>query len=222
MNSVVIVITGFLGSRLQVALPEKVNQRIMEAVGLSIIVMGMSGALSGNTLVIILSMVIGAAIGEWLDIDGRIHRGMDKLQLKFQSHPRLQNGNFSEAFISATMLYCVGSMVIVGAIESGLTGDNSTLYTKSLLDGITAILLASSLGSGVMFSALPVLVIEGGLTILASFLAPLLSPAIVTEIVGVGSVLLLVVGLNLSGLANLKIMNFVPAMLFPPIIMLFM
>ncbi len=222
VDTIVIVITGFLGVRLQVAIPEKVNQRIMEAIGLSIMVMGMAGAISGNTLVLILSMVIGATLGEWLDIDGRIHQVMGKLQSKFKSHPRLQNGNFTEAFISATMLFCVGSMVIVGSIESGLTGDNSILYTKSLLDGITAFLLASSLGSGVIFGALPVLVIEGGITILASFLAPLFSPAIVTEIVAVGSVLLFALGLNLSGLADLKVMNFVPAILFPPFIMLFM
>ncbi len=222
MDSIVIVITGFLGVRLQVAISDQVNQRIMEAIGLSIMVMGMAGAIAGDTLVLILSMVIGATIGESLDVDGRIHRGMDKLQSKFKSHPRLQDGDFTEAFISATMLFCVGSMVIVGSLESGLTGDNSTLYTKSLLDGITAFLLASSLGSGVIFGAIPVLVIEGGITILASFIAPFLSPAVVTEIVSVGSVLLFGLGLNLTGLADLKIMNFVPAILFPPLIMLFM
>lgn len=222
VNAVVIVIAGTLGAKIKSAIPERMNKRLMEAIGLSIAVMGIAGAIEGqNTLLMILSLVIGTLIGEGLDLDGRIISGVNKIEARFASKAKFEGGSLAQGFISATMIFCVGSMIIIGSLESGLTGDNSMLYIKSLLDGITGFLLASSLGAGVALSAIPVLVIEGGLTLLATFLAPFLADAVVTEIISVGSVLLIGLGLNMAGLSEFKIMNFAPAIILPPILMFF-
>lgn len=222
VNAVVILIVGVIGAKIKSAIPERMNKRLMEAIGLCIVVMGIAGAIEGqNTLLMILSMVIGTLIGEGLDLDGRIISAVNQIEARFIKSTPGEKGNLAQGFISATMIFCVGSMIIIGSLESGLTGDNSTLYIKSLLDGITGFLLASSLGVGVALSALPVLVIEGGLTLLATFLAPFLADAVVTEIISVGSVLLIGLGLNMAGLSQFKIMNFAPAIILPPILMLF-
>lgn len=223
VNGIVVMLTGIIGAKIKSAIPEKVNERLMEAIGLSIVVMGISGAVAGqNTLMMILSLVIGTLIGETIDLDARIIQGVNKIEQKYSSRNHSENGSLAQGFISATMIFCVGSMIIIGSLESGLTGDNSTLYIKSLLDGITGFLLASSLGIGVALSAIPILIIEGGLTLLAVFLAPYLAPDVVTEVISVGSVMLIGLGLNMAGISQFKIMNFAPAILLPPLLMLFM
>ncbi len=200
---------------------ERINKALMQGIGLVVLSIGITGVMQGeNSMVMILSMVFGILIGEGIDINGYVDHFVDWLGHKFQTDGA-QN-NFSQGFLSATMLFCIGSMAIVGSLESGLLGDNSTLYTKSVLDGISAILLTSTLGIGVAFSSIPLLLYQGALILFAQFLAPLLHDAVIIEITTIGSLLLIGMGLNLLEMTNIKIMNFVPAIFLPILFMQFM
>lgn len=222
VNAVAIVVCAFIGVQLRSGIPERVQNSLMQAVGLCVLSMGIAGAIQGQeTLVMILSIVLGTLIGEWIDIDRRVINGVNLIEQKVDKRTA-KFGDLTQGMISAAMIFCIGSMAIVGSLESGLIGDNSTLYTKSILDGITSILLGSSLGIGVALSAIPVLIIQGSITILAGFIQPLLSDAVITEIISVGSVLLLGLGLNMIGVTQFKIMNFVPAIILPVLLMMFM
>lgn len=223
VNAITIVICTIVGVKLRTGIPDRVQNSLMQAVGLCVIAIGISGAVKGQeTLVMIMSVVVGTLMGEWVDIDHKVIHGIEKIEQKLNKDGAAKYGNLSQGMISASMIFCIGSMAIVGSLESGLIGNHSTLYTKSILDGITSILLGSSLGIGVALSAIPVLLIQGTITVLATFIAPLLSQAVITEIISVGSVLLLGLGLNMIGLTQFKIMNFVPAILLPVLFMLFM
>lgn len=222
VNAAAIVVCTIIGVQLRTGIPEKVQSSLMQAVGLCVLAIGISGAIQGNnTLVLILSVVIGTLIGEWVDIDRRVINGIQMIEQKM-SKGTTKYGDLAQGMISAAMIFCIGSMAIVGSLESGLVGDNSTLYTKSILDGITSVLLGSSLGIGVALSAIPVLILQGSITLLAVFIQPLLSDAVITEIISVGSVLLLGLGLNMIGVTQFKIMNYVPAIILPIFLMLFM
>lgn len=221
VDAIAVIIAGAIGLIIKEGIPVRVNERLIQAIALCIIAIGISGAIKGQeTLVQIISMTLGTVIGEGFDLDQGIQRFSNFLQTKLQKWPEL--AGIGEGFISASMLFCIGSMVIVGSLESGLTGNNTTLYAKAVIDGITALLLASSLGVGVIFGAFPVLIIEGGLTLFAGLLAPLLTPLVINEMIALGSIILIGLGLNMLEVTQLKIMNFVPAMLFPAILMLFM
>lgn len=221
MNGLAIVVASFVGIFLRQGIPERIHDGMMRAIGLAVILIGINGAIQGQeTLIMILSIVIGAFIGELIDIDRRVIQGVDKLKNKFIGQDS-NSDRITQGFLSATMIFCIGSMAIIGSLESGLTGDNSTLYTKSVLDGITSFLLASSLGHGVLFSAVPVVIWQGFIYIFATILEPLLSAAIITEVISVGSILLIGLGLNMVNATDLKIMNYTPAIFMPMILMLF-
>lgn len=214
VNSVVVLLTGAIGLIIGQRIPEKMNLAIMQGIGLVVVSIGISGVVKGeNTLVLILSMVLGILIGESLDIHQRINDFIDKVTKRLSGDG--DQSQFNQAFMTATMLFCIGSMAIVGSLESGLTGDNGTLYTKSVIDGISAILFSSSLGVGVLFSSIPLLVYQGGLILFAQLLAPLLSDAVILEMTTVGSVLLIGMGLNMLNLTDFKMMNFVPGIFIP-------
>lgn len=220
VNSVVIVLASLLGLVIGRKIPETLNETLMQGIGLIILTIGISGAIQGeNKLVLIASMVIGIIIGESIDIDGKVNRFVQQISSRFKGEG--DQSQVTQAFLSATMLFCIGSMAIVGSLESGLVGDNSTLYTKSIIDGISSILLTSSLGIGVIFSSIPVLLYQGALILFAQFLAPLLSDAAILEMTTVGSVLLIGMGLNLLKITDIKMMNFVPAIFLPILFMLF-
>lgn len=221
VNSVVVVLTSAIGLIIGQRIPEKMNLAIMQGVGLVVVSIGISGVVNGdNTLVLIVSMVIGIIIGEGIDIHQRINHFIDKVSKRFSGGK--DQSQFTQAFMTATMLFCIGSMAIVGSLESGLTGDNATLYTKSVIDGISAILFSSSLGVGVIFSAIPLLFYQGGLVLFAQFLAPLLSDAVILEMTTVGSVLLIGMGLNMLNLTDFKMMNFIPAIFVPMLLVQFL
>lgn len=186
-----------------------------------VITIGISGAVNGvNTLVLILSMVIGIVIGEGLEIHQRINLFIEKATKRLNGDK--DQSEFTQAFMTATMLFCIGSMAIVGSLESGLTGDNATLYTKSVIDGISAVLFSSSLGIGVLFASIPLLLYQGSLIIFAQLLAPILSDAVILEMTTVGSVLLIGMGLNMLDITDFKMMNFIPAIFLPILLMLFL
>lgn len=206
-----------VGSRLQ--------EIIMQGVALCVLFIGISGSLKGsNTLVAIISMVIGAVIGELLDLDRRMHALGDWVQKKTERLNKTGSNSpsISEGFVTASLLFCVGAMAIVGSLENGLTGNCDTLKAKAMLDGISSIVFASSLGIGVMFSAVGVFLYQGSISLLASFLSPVLSDAVIAEMTCVGSLLILALGLNMLNLTKIKVMNLVPAIFLPIILCMFM
>lgn len=213
-------LAGHFSSRLPAGsarLGKRLQTIIMQGVALCVMFLGISGSLKGqNSLITILSMVIGAIIGELLDLDKRMRALGDWVQKKTE---RLALGNgkasISEGFVTASLLFCVGAMAIVGALQDGLTGDHSTLFAKSLLDGISSIVFGASLGLGVSFSAVAIFLYQGLIAVLASFLAPFLSDAVIAEMTCVGSLLIVALSLNMLNLTKIKVMNLVPAIFLP-------
>lgn len=206
-----------IGTRLQ--------EIIMQGVALCVLLIGISGSLKGsNTLITIISMVIGAVIGELLDLDLRMHTLGDWVQKKTErlAKPKSNSPSISEGFVTASLLFCVGAMAIVGSLENGLTGNCDTLKAKAMLDGISSIVFASSLGIGVAFSAIGIFLYQGSISLLASFLSPVLNDAVIAEMTCVGSLLILVLGLNMLNLTKIKVMNLVPAIFLPILLCTFM
>ena len=206
------------------ALGARLQNIITQGLALCVIYLGVSGSLKGqNSLITILSMVIGALVGELLDLDGAMYRLGDWVQKKMaRLAPAGGQASISEGFVTASLLFCVGAMAIVGALNDGLTGDHDMLFAKSLLDGVSSVVFAASLGIGVAFSAAAVLVYQGAIALLASFLAPFLGDAVIAEMTCVGSLMIVAIGLNMLGLTKIKVMNLVPAMLPPLLLCRFM
>jgi len=206
------------------ALGARLQNIITQGLALCVIYLGVSGSLKGqNSLITILSMVIGALVGELLDLDGAMYRLGDWVQKKMaRLAPAGGEASISEGFVTASLLFCVGAMAIVGALNDGLTGDHDMLFAKSLLDGVSSVVFAASLGIGVAFSAAAVLVYQGAIALLASFLAPFLGDAVIAEMTCVGSLMIVAIGLNMLGLTKIKVMNLVPAMLPPLLLCRFM
>ena len=205
-------------------LAERLKTIIMQGVALCVMYLGISGCLEGNnSLIAILSMVLGALIGELLDLDKRMRSLGDWVQ-KRTEHLVTNGGqaSISEGFVTASLLFCVGAMAIVGALQDGLTGDHSTLFAKSLLDGISSIVFGASLGLGVAFSAVAILLYQGSISLMASFLQPYLGDAVIAEMTCVGSLLIVALSLNMLGLTKIKVMNLVPAIFLPILLCLVM
>ena len=199
------------------ALGQRLQTIIMQGVALCVMYLGISGCLKGSqTMVAILSMVLGAILGELLDLDRRMRGLGDEVQ-KRTAHLALDGGSasVSEGFVTASLLFCVGAMAIVGALQDGLTGDHSTLFAKSLLDGISSVVFGAALGIGVLFSAGAVFLYQGVIALLASLLQPYLGDAVIAEMTCVGSLLIVALSLNMLGLTKIKVMNLVPAIFLP-------
>ena len=198
------------------ALGARLQDTIMKGVALCVLYIGISGSLKGeNTLVAIISMALGAIIGETLDLDRKMQNLGDWLQRKTK---RFVKGDspIAEGFVTASLLFCVGAMAIVGSLENGLTGNYDTLKAKSVLDGISSIVFSSSLGIGVMFSAVAIFLYQGSISLLAGVLSPLIgSVAVQNEMTCVGSLLIAALSLNMLGVTKIKVMNLVPACLMP-------
>lgn len=204
-----------LGARLQTI--------IMQGLALCVLYIGISGSLKGeNTLTAIIAMALGAVIGESLDLDRRIHALGDWVQAKVSRLLPARDGatSISDGFVTASLLFCVGAMAIVGALENGLTGQYDTLKAKSVLDGISSIVFASSMGAGVTFSAAAVFLYQGAISLLAGLLSPLLGEAVIAEMTCVGSLLIVALGLNMLNVTKIKVMNLVPAIFLPMLLCL--
>jgi len=183
----------------------------MQALGLSVILIGLQMALSGTRpLLVIGSLLLGAVTGELMDIEGRIAAIGEWLKQRFRS----ESSTFVQGFVTASVLYCTGAMVIVGSIRDGTVGDPSILYIKSLLDGVASIAFASSLGVGVAFSALSVFAIQGAITLLASKLAFLQSPGVIEAVTATGGLLILGIGINILEIKQIRVGNLVPALVY--------
>ena len=224
VNTGTVIIGSLIGLLLGNILPERLRDTVMKGLGLCTIFIGVTGMLDGtNALITIISIAVGAVIGELLDLDGRLNRFADRLERKFKKD-RTGGPSLAEGFVTASLVFCVGAMTVVGALNDGLMGNHEMLFTKATLDFVSSMIFASSLGIGVMLSAAAVLVIQGSIACLASLVAPLLqqNPATIPEMTVVGSVLIVGLGMNLMGLSKLKVMNYVPAIFLPILLCLFM
>ncbi len=212
VNSLAIVIGSFIGLFLRESINEKVSNTIMNGLALCVIYIGISGALKGDTtIVMIISIVIGAIIGEFIDIDKKLENLGEIIEKRFNKN----DGNISIAhgFVTATLLFCIGAMAIVGSLESGLNNNHSTLYAKSILDGISSIIFASTLGIGVVLSAIVVFIYQGSITLAAGFLSTFLSDIAINNMTAVGSLLIIGIGLNMLGITKIKVSNLLPAII---------
>lgn len=200
-------------------IPERFSELIMKGIGLCTVYIAFGHLLDGSkTLVTILSMVLGAVIGGWLDLDGKLKKLSEVLERKFSGG----GGSFAQGFLSATLLFCVGTMTITGSLESGLLQQHSILFAKATMDTIAALIFASSLGMGVLFSSVPVLLYQGSIALLASVARPYLGDAVIAEMNTVGSLLLFGLSLDLLDIKHLPLMNYLPAMFLPILLCTFM
>ncbi len=212
VNCAAIICASLVGILFKNGVPEKYNQTVMQAMGLTVILVGIKSALGcDDLLIIIISLAIGSVVGEFIGIESYLERVGNFLETKFSKN---SNG-FSAGFVTASLMYCVGSMAIVGSLESGLTGNHDTLFAKACIDGIISIILTTSLGIGVMFAAIPVLVYQGVITLAAGVLKPLLIPAVVNQMSGTGGLLILALGLNMLRDKKIKVGNMLPAVFIP-------
>ncbi len=212
VNSLTIVGGSLVGLLFKKGIPEKYNQTVMQAMGLCVIIIGVKGALGcDDLLIIIMSCALGSLIGERIGIENLLERIGNFLQKKIAG----TGTGFSSGFVTASLMYCVGSMAIVGSLESGLTGNHATLFAKATIDGIVSIILGSSLGIGVLFSSVSVLLYQGGITLLAGLLKPLLIPAVVSQMSATGGVLIVGLGLNMFREKKIKVGNMLPAVFIP-------
>ena len=222
VNTVAVIGGSCIGLLLKKGIPERFSDIMMKGLGLCTLYIGISGALKGeNTIVLIISMVAGALIGEGLDLDEKLNRLGKFLENRFKA----KEGNktsIAEGFVTASLLFCVGAMTIVGSLQSGLTGNHEMIFAKSMLDFVAAIIFASSLGIGVIFSAAFVLVYQGTIVLLAQWLSPLLTDYTIGEMTCAGSVIIIALALNMLGITKMKVMNFVPAIFIPILLCMFL
>lgn len=224
VNAVVIIVGALLGMLIKGKLSERFKAIIMQALGLSVIIIGLSGTLSAifrvasdgtlennDIMVMIIYLVAGAIIGEAIDVEQKLNRFAEFIQRKLPG----SGGNFSVGFVTATLLFCVGAMAIVGSLEEGLTGNADTLYAKSILDCTSSIIFSATMGIGVLFAAVPVLLYQGSITLLAGSLKPLLTPEVISQMSLVGNILILGIGLNILEIRSIKVANMLPAVFLP-------
>ena len=217
INVITVIAGSLVGLLFKKGIPEKVSQAAMVGLGVCTLYIGVSGSLCGeNVLIVIAAVVLGAIAGTLLDIDGAINRLAESVENKFKKGGK--KASVAEGLVSATLLFCVGSMTVTGSIQAGLTGDHSILITKATLDLVSSMMLASSLGIGVLLSAVSVFVIQGGLVLLAGVIAPFLSAGAINEMTCAGSLLIIMIGTNLMGITKLKVADYLPAILFAPVI----
>ncbi|MFI3238288.1 MAG: DUF554 domain-containing protein [Lachnospiraceae bacterium] len=219
VNVLAVVIGSVLGILFKSGMKEKYREILMTALGLAVLFVGLSGALDGLLeadavpMLYIVSLVVGSLLGTWIDIERRLESLGDFIEQKMKG----SESNISQGFVTASLIYCVGTMAILGSIESGISSDHTTLYIKSMLDGVMSIILASSMGIGVMISSLSVLIYQGSITLFASVLQPFITVDMMREIGIVGGVLIFCLGLNILEFKKIKVGNMLPAIVVPVI-----
>ena len=217
VNTVGVIIGSIFGLLFKKGIPEKISDSLQVILGFATAYVGISGALEGkNVLITILSLVVGAVLGTLIDIDKRLNDLGGFVERKFNRGTG--KVSLAQGFVTASLLFCVGSMTIVGSLQAGISGNNEMLFTKSLLDFVMSIVLTSTLGIGVMLSALFVLVFQGGIALLSGFVAPYLGDAVIAEMTCTGSILVIAIGMNLAGISKVKVANYLPAVFAPILI----
>lgn len=218
INFAAILAGATVGVFFRGGIPERFRIHIMQGLALCVMLIGIRGAIGAqDLLVVIFCMVLGGVLGEALDIEKRLQHLGDRAQKAFGG--KQQSGStFAQGFVTASLVYCIGAMAIVGALDSGLKGDHTTQIAKAMLDGLSAVIFASTLGPGVALSAVPVLIYQGGITLLSGLIAPWLTDGVIAEMSAVGGLLILAIGLNLLGVTKIRIGNFLPAVFLPLLI----
>ena len=211
VNTAAVIVGSLIGMAAGKRIPERLKTILMQCLGLSTILIGLQMALSEKDVIPTIGcLLIGALTGELINIEA----AMDSLGEWLKVRARSDSSTFVEGFVTTSLLYVTGAMVIVGSIQDGTTGDATTLYIKSMLDGVASIAFASTLGIGVAFAALSVLFVQGALTLLASQLAFLQQPAVLAAITATGGLLIVAIGFNLLNMVKIRIGNLLPALIY--------
>lgn len=212
INSLTIIFGCFIGLLLKGYFPERIRIILFQGIGLITLILGIQMAILANDiLLIILSLLMGGIIGEIIDIEKKLDKMGEKIRLLFKYHKG--NEKFTEGFVTASLLYCVGSMAIMGAIEEGINGNPDILIAKSALDGISSLIFASSLGVGVLFSAIPVFLYQGTITKVAFLVKNWITNDIIQEMTALGGILIIGLSLNILELKKIKTANLLPSLL---------
>lgn len=209
VNSVAIIIGGILGTLFQGGIRDRAKETIMAGLGLAVVLIGLGMALkTTNPLIVIGSLVLGGLIGEWVDIEARLLAWAKRVE------GRLIKGEsrMAQAFVTTSLIYCVGAMAVTGSLESGLTGTHDTLFAKAVIDGVSAVVFASTLGAGVVLSSVPVFLYQGAITMFAAWAARLLTTAAVIEMSATGGLLIVAIGLNILNIKQTRVGNLLPAL----------
>ncbi|WZY00500.1 DUF554 domain-containing protein [Bacillus sp. FSL W7-1360] len=219
VNACAIIVASLMGVRIR-RIPERIKLLVMQALSLSVIVMGINMALSSEQFIIVMaSLLIGAVIGECMDIDKRLNQVGMWIEARLG---KAAQGSFSQGFVSATLIFATGALAILGPLDSGLRGDHQLLFTKSLIDGFSALVFASTLGIGVLFSAIPVFLYQGFIAVFASqihaWVPPALMETLIAELTSVGGVFIVAIGLNLLHVTKVKVANLLPSLVIVVVI----
>lgn len=209
VNTATVIVGSTLGLLIGARFSEKIKNIVMHALGLSTLLIGLKMAFRTESILLVIgSLALGGIIGEVL----RIEEGLESLGEFLKRKVKSRSGNFVVGFVTSSLVFCIGPMTVVGSIQDGVSGDASVLYAKSLLDGFASIVFASSLGIGVIFSALTVLIFQGGLTLLGGKLSFLLRPEVLDELIATGGLIIVGIGIYLLGIKRIKVGNFLPAL----------
>nr|WP_315363548.1 DUF554 domain-containing protein [Cytobacillus firmus] len=219
VNGLLIIMGTLLGKLLH-RIPENMKGTVMHAIGLAVMVLGLQmGFKSENFLVVILSLVFGTVIGEYFALEDKLNKLGNWLESKIGSKGQ---GSISQGFVTATLIFVIGAMAIIGALDSGIRGDHSVLYTKSIIDGFTSLILTTTLGIGVLFSAFPVMLYEGLIALFATqidrFVPQLLMDSFIKEMTATGGIMIFAIGLNLTGITKIRVANLLPGILVTGVI----
>lgn len=218
VNFFAVIIGSLMGLLFKERFPERIQGIVMQGLALSVILVGLQMALqSKQFLVVVFSLIIGGITGELIDIEAKLEKLGGYIKQKFNS----ENDLFVQGFVQTSLLYCVGAMAIMGAIQAGLNNDPTILYNKALIDGIASIAFAATFGIGVLFSAFPVLIYQGGITLLALWVQNFLTEQMIVEMSATGGLLILAIGLNMLGVTRIKTGNLLPAVLAAVVIVFF-
>ena len=218
VNALAIIAGGIIGLLFKNVIPERISESLLKTTGLAVIAIGITLIFRGeNFTLLIISLILGTIIGETIDIEGML----EKFGAYIESKMKNKESNVALGFVTCTLVYCVGSMAIIGSIQSGLTGNHDILFSKALIDGITSVSMAVSMGVGVIFSSISVFVYQGILTTLASLMQALLSEVVVNEMTAIGGVIIMGIGLNFLEIKRIKVGNLLPAIFLPIIYYMF-
>ena len=216
VNAAAVIVGGSLGLVLKKNMPQRITTIYFQAVGLFTLAIGITMVMKMEDILIVVgSMALGSLIGEWLNLEEKTEILSEFLKIKL----RIGNEKFSEGLITAFLLFCIGSMTIVGAIDEGIRGSHELLFTKSLMDFFSAILLASAFGVGVVFSSLPLLIFQGSITLVAMWASSFFTPSIIQGLTSVGGILLIGLGINILEIKKLRVMNMLPSLLIVVILL---
>lgn len=212
VNALAIVVGGATGLLFKNIIPEKITEALLKAISLAVIAIGIKLSLEGQNLtLLIISIIIGTTIGEYINIEVRLDRAGAYIENKMKN----KANNVASGFVTSSLLCCVGSLSVIGSIQSGLTGNNEILFSKALLDLIASVSLAVSMGVGVIFSSISVLIYQGTITMLAGLVQSLLSDVVIREMTAIGGVIIMGIGLNFLEIKRIKVGNMLPAIFLP-------